>query len=93
MSDKITSYFMIVLEGNVTVGTGKRKKLKPTIIRELYFVEGDQEIAVVPADLLVYAEQQMAQRHDGNKFVAVNSFRVLVNESQLREVTDDGEEE
>ena len=85
MSEKFPfkSWFMIVLEGNVSVGKGKRRRLKPTVVREMFYVQGNDEIMYCPAALLVHAEAQQATRHGGNKFVVINAFRVLVSDKEI----------
>lgn len=85
------SWFMITLQGNVTVGKGNRRRLKPTIIREMFYISGSEEIKYCPAQLLVHAEQQQAAKHGGNRFVATNAYRVLVADKDV--VDDSGEEE
>lgn len=87
------SWFMIVLEGNVSIGIGKRRRLKPTIVRELYYVHGSEEVIYPPAQLLVQAEQQQATKHGGNRFTAINAFRVLVSDSADKAVEDASSEE
>lgn len=88
---KFRSWFMVVLEGNITVGTAKRKRQQPTIAREMYYVDSNEELFFIPAQLLTHAENQMSLKHGGNKFVVSNAFRVLVSEKDISDV--EGEEE
>ena len=85
------SWFMIVLEGNVTVGKGNRRRLKPTIVREMFYIQGNEEIMYCPAQLLVHAEQQQAAKHGGNRFVATNAFRVLVSDKDVSDAESEEE--
>lgn len=80
---KFRSWFMIVCEGNVRVKRGKGKIVRGTIEREVYYVEGNEEILYPPLDLIAAAEKQIAAKIGSDRMVATNVYRVLVDEEKL----------
>jgi hypothetical protein len=72
-------------------GKHRTKRLKPTVVRELYYIQSNEEILYCPAQMLVEAERQVVEKHGGNRFVATNAFRVLVSEKEVKDAS--GEEE